>query len=136
MVSKRLFACLSLLWIFSAAFAFTPMLRAAHADGGLGAGGDAETGAALYEARCTGCHSLDANRVGPMHRGVFGRQAGSLPDYAYSDAVKASDVVWREPTLDRWLASPGDFIPGSKMGFSVSDPKERAHIIAYLKAQS
>ena len=44
------------------------------------AAGDAIRGEQLYESRCMACHSLDANRVGPMHRGVYGRKAGSVPD--------------------------------------------------------
>jgi cytochrome c len=67
--------------------------------------GDAGRGETLYEA-CTDCHSLDKNDVGPRHRGVFGRKAASLPDYDYSDALKAANLVWNEETLDRWLTDP------------------------------
>ena len=42
------------------------------------AAGDAAHGQQIYESRCIACHSPDANRVGPMHRGVFGRKAGSV----------------------------------------------------------
>ena len=49
--------------------------------------GDPDRGEQLYQA-CTDCHSLDKNDVGPRHRGVFGRKAGSLPDYSYSDALR------------------------------------------------
>ncbi len=61
--------------------------------------GDAVHGAELYDSRCVACHSPDANRVGPKHRGVVGRKAGSLPDFNYSKAVKNSGVVWDEATL-------------------------------------
>ena len=50
--------------------------------------GDAERGEDLYERRCFACHSLDANRVGPAHRGVFGRKAGTVPVYNYYPALK------------------------------------------------
>ena len=66
------------------------------------AAGDAANGKALYESRCIACHSIDASRVGPAHRGVVGRKAGSVRDYDYSPAVKASRVVWNTQTLDRW----------------------------------
>jgi cytochrome c len=74
--------------------------------------GDAAHGATVYESLCSGCHSLTENRVGPAHRGVFGRKAGSAPDYDYSTALASSKVVWSEETLDRWLSGPEKFIPG------------------------
>lgn len=94
--------------------------------------GDAERGRDLYEARCTGCHSVDENRVGPAHRGVFGRRAGQAPGFAYSAAVRESGVVWTAATLDRWLADPQKFIPGQAMYFHVDDPRDRRDLITYL----
>ncbi|HEX6094492.1 MAG TPA: c-type cytochrome, partial [Dongiaceae bacterium] len=66
------------------------------------AAGDPAKGEQLY-SRCQGCHSIDVNRVGPRHQGLFGRQAGGLDDYNYSEAMKASGVVWDETTLDQFL---------------------------------
>jgi cytochrome c len=97
---------------------------------------DAEHGQQLYESRCSACHSLDANRVGPMHRGVFGRKAGSVAKFAYSPAVKSAGLTWDETTLDRWLTNPQDLIPGQRMNFRVALPEDRADIIAYLKKES
>lgn len=97
---------------------------------------DVDRGRELWEARCIGCHSLDANRVGPLHRGVFGRQAGTAPGYSYSTAVRKAGFVWDEARLEQWLASPAKFLPGTKMGLSVPDPADRADIIAYLKSVS
>lgn len=97
---------------------------------------DPEHGAALYESRCFGCHSLDANRIGPMHRGVFGRKAGSVADFAYSPSVKNSSIVWNEETLDRWLTNTQQVIPGTRMNFRVAAPEDRADIIAFLKRES
>jgi cytochrome c len=97
---------------------------------------DAVRGQELYESRCGGCHSLDANRVGPAHRGVYGRKAGSAPNFAYSTAVKGSTVVWEEKTLDAWLTNPQAVIPGQRMNFRVALPEDRADIIAYLRQQS
>jgi cytochrome c len=90
----------------------------------------------VYEQRCSGCHSLDANRVGPAHRGVHGRRAGTAPAFAYSDAVRRSGIVWNDATLDRWLANPQALIPGQRMNFRIADPRERADVIAYLKRES
>lgn len=94
--------------------------------------GNIGRGQQLYQTRCTACHSVDTNRVGPLHAGVFGRKAGSVPGYAYSSALKSSKVVWNEKTLDRWLVNPEAFIPGQAMFVSVSDSAQRADLIAYL----
>lgn len=100
------------------------------------AAGDANRGADLYEQRCTGCHSLDANRVGPMHRGVYGRKAGAVADFRYSTGVGSSTVVWDEAALDRWLTNPQAFIAGARMGFRVGEAADRADIIAFLRRES
>jgi cytochrome c len=97
------------------------------------AAGDAEAGRALYQTRCSACHSLDYNGVGPAHRGVFGRAAAQAKGFVYSDALKASHQVWTEESLDRWLADPEKVAPGQRMGINVPDAKERADLIAYLK---
>ena len=96
------------------------------------AGADAVRGRQLYESRCIACHSIDASRVGPAHRGVVGRKAGSVADYDYSPAVKASAVIWSARTLDRWLADPEKTIPGQKMNYTVPEATDRADIIAWL----
>jgi cytochrome c len=99
----------------------------------LAADGDPTRGEQIYH-RCQGCHSIDANRVGPRHAGLFGRHAGSLDDYNYSDAMRASGVVWDATTLDQFLTAPRKFMPGTKMPFAgIPDPQERADLIAYLK---
>lgn len=97
------------------------------------AGGDAAAGKVLYAARCAACHSLQFNSVGPTHRNLIGRRAGTAPGYAYSPALQASTVVWGEETLSRWLADPEKFIPGQRMFISIPDAKERADIVAYLQ---
>lgn len=96
--------------------------------------GNPANGARLYQS-CMGCHSLDDNDVGPKHRGVVGRRAGSVPGYAYSAALKNSGVVWTPAMLDRWLSGPQAMVPGAKMYFSVANPQNRADIIAYLAQQ-
>ena len=91
---------------------------------------DVARGKTLYDSRCVACHSVDDNRVGPAHKGVFGRKAGSVTDYDYSDALKKSKVVWNEKSLDTWLTGPEQFIPGQKMGFSVQEVQDRRDLIA------
>ena len=98
--------------------------------------GDATRGETLYTSRCGGCHSLDENRIGPRHRGVMGRRAGSITDYDYSPALRAAKLVWSPALVERWLADPENLIPGQKMGFRIGDGKEREDIAAYLTQKS
>lgn len=94
--------------------------------------GDPVHGKARYQA-CAACHSIDDNDLGPKHRGVVGRRAGTVPDYNYSPALKNSGLTWDEATLDRWLSNPSELVPGAKMFFKLDDPQARADVIAYLK---
>lgn len=95
--------------------------------------GDPQNGVQIYQ-RCQACHSLEYNRTGPKHCGLFGRRAGTLPNYAYSEAMKASGITWDEWSLDRFLENPLKTVPGTKMAYAgVKDPQERADLIAYLK---
>ncbi len=71
-----------------------------------------------------------------MHRGVYGRKAGSVAAFNYSPAVKNSSVVWADDTLNKWLTNPQDVIPGQRMNFRVSTAEDRADIIAFLKKES
>ena len=99
----------------------------------LAVDGNAERGEEIY-TRCMACHTLAHNRVGPRHCGLFGRKAGSVPNYAYSTAMKKYGVTWNEETLDRFIENPLKTVPGTKMGYAgVKDPQERADLIAYLK---
>jgi len=96
--------------------------------------GDPASGMRLYQA-CMGCHSLDENEVGPKHRGVVGRRAGSVPNFVYSPGLRSSGIVWTPQNIDRWLTNPQKMVPGAKMYFSVAKPQDRADIIAYLAQQ-
>ena len=95
--------------------------------------GDPKAGQEIY-ARCIGCHSLAYDRTGPRHCGLLGRRAGSVKGFGYSRAMERSRIVWTEKTLDRFLADPLTAVPGTSMGYAgVTDSKERADLIAYLK---
>ncbi|MGE5666736.1 MAG: c-type cytochrome [Betaproteobacteria bacterium] len=96
-------------------------------------GGDATRGAEVY-TRCQACHALKYNRTGPKHCGVVGRKAGSVPNFDYSPAMRRSKLTWDEQTLDRFLADPMKTVPGTSMTYAgVSDPQDRADLIAYLR---
>lgn len=94
--------------------------------------GDLVRGAALYQSRCTACHAIDSNKIGPAHRGVMGRRVGSLPGYQYSDELARSRLRWTPQTLNAWLEDPEELVAGQRMGFQVDDAQERADLIAFL----
>lgn len=94
---------------------------------------DAERGAALY-GRCGACHSVDRNRTGPRHCGVFGRAAGTQPGFRYSPALARSGLTWDGQSLDAFLADPRGVVPGTRMTIAgIADPGERADLVAYLR---
>ena len=96
------------------------------------AAGDALRGAVLYQTRCTACHAIDSNKVGPAHRGLIGRRVGSLPGYRYSDELARSRLRWTLQTLNLWLEDPEELVAGQRMSFQVESAQERADLIAYL----
>jgi cytochrome c len=97
---------------------------------------DARAGQMLFEKRCAGCHGLDNAKEGPPLRTVYGRKAGSVGGFEYSDALKNSHVVWDEAALNQWLTSTESLVHDNDMEFAVPKPDERAEIIQYLKESS
>lgn len=98
-----------------------------------GAAPDALHGEQVYN-RCLACHALASDRVGPRHCGLLGRRAGTVPGFAYSQAMKNSRLVWDEKTLNLFLAKPLKVVPGTAMTYDgVPDAKDRSDLIAYLK---
>jgi cytochrome c len=101
------------------------------------ASGGASRGAKLFKT-CSACHTLtpdDGHRAGPTLHGLFGRTAGSHPDYRYSEALRESDLVWTEETVDELFAiGPDHLLPGTKMPLQrMPDRGDRADLIAFLK---
>jgi len=93
---------------------------------------DLAAGQAAY-ARCIGCHSPERSRTGPLHCGLLGRAAGSVPGFGYSKAMQESGIVWTRRSLDRFLAAPLRMVPGTTMGFAgIGDVGERRNLVAWL----
>jgi len=87
-----------------------------------------------FNDKCGDCHTVDGNSyTAPSLKGVFGRKIASLPDFQYSDALKAKGGAWTEAALDAYLADPKAFAPGGAMTGSAPDPATRQAIIDYLK---
>jgi cytochrome c len=95
--------------------------------------GDAARGKLAFEHRCTGCHALDADREGPRLRDVYGRKAGSVAGFEYSEKLKSSAITWNVETLDRWLADPDAMVPGNNMSFATPKEMDRKDLIAFLR---
>jgi cytochrome c len=125
LVSASWFVCISLILLL-------PNSAATE----VGPGSNAANGKVLFEKRCTGCHSLEKNKEGPRLAGVYGRKAGSVADFNYSNELKTSKITWDGPTLDRWLTNPDAVVPDNDMAFHVSDSRERADIIEFLRVSS
>lgn len=89
---------------------------------------------------CRSCHTVvegGPNMTGPNLHGVFGRPAGSVEGYRYSEALQNAGFVWDAERLDAWLANPRTYLPGNRMTFvGLDDPKKRIDLIAYLKIES
>lgn len=97
---------------------------------------DPARGKALF-LQCQTCHALDPgqNRIGPSLAGIVGRQAGSLPGYAYSAANRNARFAWTEDKLFQFLEKPRHVMPGTKMVYAgLAKPQDRADLIAYLKS--
>ncbi|MCW0001174.1 cytochrome c family protein [Pararhizobium sp. YC-54] len=103
--------------------------------------GDATAGATVFK-KCATCHVVesDKNKVGPSLNGLFGRKAGTHPDFAYSAAMKAAGeggLVWDETALRDYLHNPKKKVKGTKMAFvGLKGDQEITDLIAYLKQYS
>ena len=103
------------------------------------AAGDASRGAKVFQA-CIACHSAvpGEHLTGPSLGDVWHRKAGTAKGFTrYSPALARANVIWDEATLDKWLADPQKFVPGTTMAFAgLKEPKDREDVIAYLRAVS
>ncbi len=92
-----------------------------------------EHGRQIY-AECAGCHAMTENGMGPLHCGLVGRRAGSVPGFAYSEVMRESRIVWTPEKLGEFLKSPLSYLPGTNMGYDgLYDARDRADLIAFLQ---
>ena len=117
--------------------------------------GDAAKGEAVFK-KCMACHRVGPeakNAVGPVLNGVIGRKTGTAPEFSYSKlnhAVGSVDHVWTEEKIFSYLEDPNTYLKkiltdagkpdlavgATKMAFKLTDPADRADVIAYLKTFS
>jgi cytochrome c len=95
---------------------------------------DPRSGKEVFARRCAGCHALDSNKEGPRLRGVLNRKAGTAPGFLYSEGLRQSGFTWDENRLNQWLQNPDAVVRDTDMEFRLSNPDERAAVIAYLKS--
>lgn len=98
-----------------------------------------QAGSAFFDAECHRCHSPEADRTsyGPPLENVIGRKAGSVPDYAYSEALGTSGIVWTPAALRAWMEDNDGFMPGTKMRHvGIEDRTVQDFILAYLDSIS
>jgi cytochrome c len=97
------------------------------------AAADAAHGKVVFQT-CAACHTDKPDAIGPSLRGVYGRKAGSLEDFRYSNAMLRANFVWNEANLRAYIKDPQVKVPGNRMPFGgLDDPKDIDDVIAYLK---
>ncbi len=100
---------------------------------------DADAGARTF-GQCLACHTIgksELDRAGPNLHGIMGKPvAGGSDRFGYTAALMRAGGHWDRGTMDRWLASPQRFAPGTRMTFAgLPDPLARADVIAYLERE-
>lgn len=126
-------------WIAAAAMipGLALVTGSAFAQSGTSSKGDASRGQRVFNTQCRACHTLEkggAQTAGPNLHNVFGRKAGVTEDYASSDAMKASGIVWDDTTMAEYSRDPKGKVPGTKMVFNgVKNAGQLADLVAYLK---
>ena len=91
-----------------------------------------------FMRKCSICHALTpppSRKAGPSLHGLFGRRAGTVPGYPYSDILDGSDIVWNDETIDALFdIGPDHYIPGSKMPMQrIVAGQDRQDLIDYLR---
>jgi cytochrome c len=100
---------------------------------------DPAKGADVFK-KCAACHNAEKggpNQLGPNLWGVLGEPIGKGKGFPFTPALASKGGNWDWHSLDPWLTSPKGFAPGTKMTFAgISNPQDRANVIAYLNQQS
>ncbi len=114
---------------------FTGIIAASLATPALA--GDPASGARVFRAQCSACHSTAARAAGGVGPGLFGvvdRKAGTRPGYTYSAPMKNSGLIWTASELATYLAAPGRIVHGTKMPYAgLHDPAQLSDLISFLQ---
>ena len=87
--------------------------------------------------QCAACHTFEKggpNRGGPNLYGTVNEKIGTgKGGFNFSAAMKGKGGEWTFDALNKFIASPKGYVPGTAMGFAgISKDSERADVIAYL----
>ena len=122
------------LWSIALVAALSPTSTASAQDAS-----DPVRGETVFR-QCASCHQVGveaANRIGPQLNSVFGRKAGALEDFRYSEGMTragADGITWNLETLDIYLENPKSLVSKTRMNLSgLKDPQDRADVMAYLR---
>lgn len=101
----------------------------------------APTGEAVFRSQCMACHRIGpnaANAVGPQLNGLFGRKAGSVPNFNYSQAYRTpptSEKVWSEENFRVYIRNPREVTPGTRMVYAGLRNEDQINaLVEYLKS--
>ncbi|WP_457389307.1 PQQ-dependent sugar dehydrogenase [Roseateles sp. P5_E1] len=103
---------------------------------------DIALGQRLFDSNCAMCHTVTPGRralMGPGLHGIVGRKVGEAPGFGYSAALAelgAKGKVWTKAELDRFLADPAAYAPGTTMPISMADKAQRQALLTYLEKLS
>jgi cytochrome c len=95
----------------------------------------ASTGMQVFNEECAECHSVKEgkNKKGPSLWNILGRKSASVPDFKYSDAMKASGIVWTEDRIAAYMEHPKKIVPSGIMKYEgLDDPAARKALLKYL----
>lgn len=98
---------------------------------------DAERGQVIAKG-CEICHGKpssdrQAGDNGPNLWGIFEKEAASDPTFEYSSYLRDAELIWDAQTLNHYLFSPYQFLPGtSKIMMGLESDADRTALIAFL----
>ena len=97
---------------------------------------DVGAGQQVFQTKCSACHALDADRVGPHLAGIVGRPIGAVAGFAYSADLAGANSNWTVEQPDRWLTSPAKMFPDTAMAFGgLRNAGERQAVLCFLQKQ-